>query len=242
MSRIILVSNRLPIRLADGGKPVRTTGGLASALEGAGVLDEAIWVGWPGVSSAELEENPAMGESLAELGVVPVSLSAAEMEGFYEGYSNSTLWPLLHQMLDRARFESGWAEAYRAANERFAEAVLRVAKEGDTVWVHDYHLFLLPELLREALPGLRIGFFPAHAVPQQRHRARAAGAGGDPWGGLLGADLIGFHTYNYLRHFRSALLRVLGVESEVDSLGTPGARCGSASILSGTTTGDSRRS
>ncbi|MGI9242183.1 MAG: bifunctional alpha,alpha-trehalose-phosphate synthase (UDP-forming)/trehalose-phosphatase, partial [Verrucomicrobiales bacterium] len=138
-------------------------------------------------------------------------------DGFYEGYSNGTLWPLLHYMIERARFEDEWFGLYEQANRKFAEAVLAVAEDGDTVWIHDYQLFLLPQMLRESEKRLRVGFFlhtpfPSsevfRALPQRVAILR----------GLLGADMIGFHTYNYLRHFRSSLLHVLGIESDMDTV------------------------
>ncbi len=135
----------------------------------------------------------------------------AEVSGFYEGYANATLWPLLHYLSDRARFDESWASTYFAVNRKFAEAILEVAEDGDLVWIHDYHLFpWLPQLLRGADRKL------ARSASSSTRRSRAATSCAScperdaVLTGLLGADLIGFHTYNYLRHFRSALLRVLG--------------------------------
>ncbi len=209
MPKTILVSNRLPVRFdPETGDAERTTGGLASALSGAGV--DAQWVGWPGLAAEEVEDEAALAAKMASLGMSPVSLSAAEVDGFYEGYSNGTLWPLLHHMGDRARFEEEWFQSYLSANQEFARATLAIAEEGDVVWVHDYQLFLLPGLLRDSGVALKIGFSSdiLRMLPEREAVLR----------GILGADQIGFHTYNYLRHFRSSVLRVLGIESEVDTV------------------------
>ncbi|MFT7444333.1 MAG: trehalose 6-phosphate synthase/phosphatase, partial [Granulosicoccus sp.] len=223
MSKIILVSNRLPVRIQEDGTPERTTGGLASALAAVESEKPQYWVGWSGTPLEETPDPEALRKSMAELKIVPVFLSGDEVDGFYEGYSNATLWPLLHYMAQRARFDSDWAEHYRRANEKFADAIMEIAEDGDTVWVHDYHLFLLPKILRERRPQLKIGFFlhtpfPSSEVfrvlPERREILQ----------GLLGADLIGFHTYNYLRHFRSSMLHILGLETEVDHLYLDGRR------------------
>ena len=215
MPKTIIVSNRLPVRIDESGKPVRTTGGLASAL--AGLEMDSVWVGWPGIPAEEITDEAALRKDLAEIDVAPVLMESATLEGFYEGYSNATMWPLLHYMLERARFDPSWFPCYERANLAFAEEVLNIAEDGDSVWVHDYHLFLLPRILRESGRRLRIAFFlhtpfPSsevfRALPERAHLLN----------GLLGADLIGFHTFNYLRHFRSSILRTLTIESEMDSI------------------------
>jgi trehalose 6-phosphate synthase/phosphatase len=215
MSKTLLVSNRLPVRLDEDGNAVRSPGGLASALAGAGV--EATWVGWPGVRTEDIENVDAVSRAMSKIGVKPVFLSGEEYAGFYEGYANGTLWPLLHYMTERAQFVEGWYELYEQANRKFADAVLEIAEEGDTIWIHDYQLFLLPNMLRESSLNFSVGFF-LHTPFPSSEIFRALPQRGRILTGLLGADLIGFHTYSYLRHFRSALLRVLGLESEMDTV------------------------
>ena len=215
MSKTLLVSNRLPVRVGPDGKPVRTAGGLASALTGAGV--DAGWVGWPGICTEDVDDVAALEASMAAIKVKPVLIGRDEYDGFYEGYSNGTLWPLLHYMTERARFEDEWFGLYEQVNQKFADAVLDVARDGDTIWIHDYQLFLLPKMLRESGLDLRVGFF-LHTPFPSSEIFRALPQRGPLLRGLLGADMIGFHTYNYLRHFRSALLRVLGVESDMDTV------------------------
>lgn len=210
MTRLITVSNRLPVQLNTEGALVRSSGGLASAMSALD-HDDQLWVGWPGQLDASRQGGIAT-RLRDEQGCVPVFLDDDLFEPFYAGYANATLWPLLHYMTDRAKFEPDWFEAYRVANERFAEVVLAEARDGDLVWVHDYQLMLLPAILRERMPSLKIGYFlhvpfPSHEVFRvlpERDQLLA---------GLLGADLIGFHTFGYLRHFRSAILRGLEQES-----------------------------
>jgi trehalose 6-phosphate synthase/phosphatase len=212
---IINVSNRLPVTV-DEGKITRSSGGLVAALEGMGTSDYALkWLGWPG-GEIEDEQRRAEVERTLErdFGCTPVFLTAAEAEGHYEGFSNSSVWPLLHYMPTMFRYESPWWDAYRGVNRKFADTVVSVARDGDLVWVHDYQLMLLPAMLKEANPSLRVGFFlhtpfPSYEVFRYHPRRE------DLVAGLLGADLVGFHTFGYLRHFRSSVLRLLGVDSEV---------------------------
>lgn len=217
MGKLIMVSNRLPIKIEVDGTSHRTTGGLASALEGAGLTVDQVWVGWPGIATEEIEDLDVVRKELHSKGVAPVFLSRDEMDGFYEGYSNSTLWPILHYMVQRAIFtRESWA-AYQQVNRKFAEVILEVAEEGDQVWIHDYHLFLVPSLLRGLKKGLRVGFF-LHTPFCTSEIFRVLPQRVELLEGLLGADVIGFHTYNYMRHFRSSLLRVLGRESETEGM------------------------
>jgi len=217
MSKLILVSNRLPIKIEPDGTPVRTLGGLASALEAVESDGEKVWVGWNGDALEDIADPDALRKQLSELAISPVLLEKETVDGFYEGYSNATLWPLLHSMTERASFDESSYAHYELANQKFAEAVLDVAEDGDLVWIHDYHLFLLPSLLRAAKPGLRIGFF-LHTPFPSSDLLRVLPERREILLGILGADLIGFHTFNYLRHFRSCILRVLGIETENDGL------------------------
>lgn len=217
MSKLIIVSNRHPIKIEADGTARRTEGGLASALEGADLEMEKIWVGWPGGAAEDFEDLDKVESELRLAGVVPVFLTREELDGFYDGYSNATLWPLLHYMLERTRFSADWWDAYQRVNARFAEVILEVAEDGDRVWIHDYHLFLVPALLRKSRRPLKVGFF-LHTPFCSSEIFRVLPDRAELLKGVLGADLIGFHTYNYLRHFRSALLQVLGWESEMEGM------------------------
>ena len=141
--------------------------------------------------------------------IVPVHLSGDQVDRYYHGFSNRVLWPLFHYLIDRLPIDlSGW-DAYREVNEAFAEAVAREYRHDDTIWVHDYQLMLLPGLLRERLPRARIGFFLHIPFPSSEVFRIL------PWrrevlNGLLGADLVGFHTFAYMRHFVTSLLHVNG--------------------------------
>lgn len=215
MPRLINISNRLPITLSDDGSIAKSSGGLVAALEGLprGQYDLK-WIGWPG-GAVEPEKQEGVRHRLeSELGCQPVFLSKEEEVQFYEGFSNSSVWPLLHYMTNFMRYEPEWWESYREVNERYAAEALRVARDGDLVWVHDYQLMLVPELLKLKRPGLRVGFFLHTPFPSYEvfrcHPNRV-----ELLAGMLGADQIGFHTFGYMRHFRSAAMRLLGVDTEI---------------------------
>lgn len=219
--RLLLVSNRLPVtaRLHDGEVRLsRATGGLATGLRDWHRQASGVWIGWPGeVESFTPEQRRRLDAHLERRRVVPVYLTAAEIEEYYEGFANRVLWPLFHYQIDRVPVDAtGW-EAYQRVNERFAEVVARQYRPGDTIWVHDYQLLLLPQMLRDRLPTARIGFFLHIPFPSSEVFRIL------PWRrelmhGMLGADLVGFHTFSYLRHFLMSLVHVDGLEADVDSV------------------------
>ncbi|WP_136609468.1 alpha,alpha-trehalose-phosphate synthase (UDP-forming) [Sinomonas albida] len=198
----LVVANRLPVDRAGDGQNSgwkRSPGGLVTAL--APVMEKAdgAWVGWVGSPDEEIEPFEYGGMAL-----VPVELSTSEVELYYEGFSNATLWPLYHDVIAPPEFHRTWWDAYRRVNERFAVAVLARAAEGATVWVQDYQLQLVPAILRERRPDLRIGFFNHIPFPPPEIFSQL------PWRrqvleGLLGADLVGFQRPNDALNFaRSA--------------------------------------
>jgi trehalose 6-phosphate synthase/phosphatase len=198
---------------------VRSAGGLATALRGPHERREGTWIGWPGdVSTLTAEERSALDAQLAELRAVPVYLSPEEVSRYYEGYSNATLWPLFHYFLDKVAVgeKLDW-ETYEAINERFADATAERARPGDIIWVHDYQLMLVPEMLRRRLPDARIGFF-LHIPFPAAEVFRTLPARERILRGLLGADVIGFHTSSYRYHFIQSAARVLGIEPEIDAV------------------------
>jgi trehalose 6-phosphate synthase/phosphatase len=220
--RLLIASNRLPVTLSsEGDQPrlVSSSGGLATALKGPHARMEGCWFGWPGdLSGVAHDRRPSMAAALESLGTVPVELSAKEVAHYYDGFSNGVLWPLLHYLLDKVNLDADrdW-QAFRAVNERFAATIAAHHRPGDHVWVHDYHLALLPQLLRERLPGVKVGFFlhvpfPAADVfrilPWRQELLR----------GLLGADLVGFHTSTYARNFREAAQLVTGAQADGSDL------------------------
>jgi len=211
---LVIASNRLPVTLeVDDDGEIRTApsaGGLVSALRGLG--DPHVWVGWPGSAVPEGLEAEVV-QALAGEGRHPVFLSDAEAEGYYTHMCNETIWPLFHYFVGRLHFsEDAWA-SYVAVNERFADTIAEVAEPGARVWVQDFHLALLPAALRSRRPDLAIGFF-LHVPFPSSEIYRLLPVRRELLHGILGADYIGFHTGDYLRHFRSACLRILGMESE----------------------------
>jgi len=210
MSNLILVSNRLPVtfrRGRNGGQDVvRSSGGLVAGLGPLHDRGDTLWFGYPGEtpderSSAILEERR----------LVPVAIPSGDYRAYYHGYSNTAVWPLFHYLIERCSFPNREFEAYRRVNEMFADAVAKRATGNEAIWVHDYQLMLLPGMLRERLPDARIGFFlhipfPSSEVfrilPQREQILE----------GLLGADLIGVHTYDYAYHLMRSLRRILGLE------------------------------
>jgi trehalose 6-phosphate synthase/phosphatase len=219
MSRLLLVSNRLPVTVKaekDTVSVVRSAGGLATGLRGPHERSGGVWIGWPGdVSRLSGTQRAKVESQLAELRCVPLYLSSSEVNRFYEGYSNRVLWPLCHYLLERVpRQDRDW-DAYAKVNERFADLVARHYQPDDTIWVHDYQLMLVPGLLRQRLPGARIGYF--HHIPFPSSEIfRTLPHREELLHGLLGADVVGFHTPSYVHHFSSSLLRLLGLETDGD--------------------------
>ncbi len=212
--RLLLVSNRLPVTLTqgNGGWTARAAaGGLATGLSGPHRASEGRWIGWPGVVGEGAELPAEVRALLAQQAMVGVGLGPAEHEAYYTRISNRCLWPLLHYFPERMRFDAADWQVYRDVNRRFADAVLEEVEPGDVVFVQDFHLTLVPALLREARPDLPIGFFlhiPFPSSEVYRIFARRE----EVLESLLGADVVGFHTLAYVRHFRSAVSHLLGAE------------------------------
>jgi trehalose 6-phosphate synthase/phosphatase len=218
-NRLLIVSNRLPVAARWCGDRVElapTTGGLATGLQPWHARSGGRWIGWPGdLSRCTRDQRAEIDRRLADRGIVPVHLTTEQVDRYYHGFANQVLWPLFHYLIDRVPVDaSGWG-AYTDANAAFADVVAREYQRGDTIWVHDYQLLCLPGLLRERLPDARIGFF-LHIPFPSSEVFRVL-----PWrrevlAGLLGADLLGFHTFSYLRHFLASLLHIDGVEADID--------------------------
>ncbi|MBG6212158.1 trehalose 6-phosphate synthase/phosphatase [Cryobacterium sp. CAN_C3] len=205
---LVVVSNRLPVdyeEAEDGTAAWRTSpGGLVTALEPLMRSSHGAWVGWPGVADRDFEPFQNDGISL-----VPVRLNEADIEDYYEGFSNDTLWPLYHDVIAPPSFHRETWDAYVAVNRRFAAAAAAVAAPGATVWVHDYQLQLVPRMLRGARPDLVIGFFNHIPFPPYGIFAQL------PWRkqilhGLLGADVIGFQRLADAGNFSQAVRRLCG--------------------------------
>jgi trehalose 6-phosphate synthase len=199
--RLVVVANRLPVHRArrgrrDGWEP--SAGGLATAMTPILQREGGAWLGWTGTAGAA--PRPFLSDGIR---IHPVALPAREVEYFYHGFANRTLWPLFHDALQPPEFQRNWWRPYVAANMRYAQAAARVARRGDRVWVHDYQLLLVPGLLRRRRPDLRIGFFLHIPFPPEELFAWL------PWRaqllqGLLGADVVGFQTHAAAQNFSRA--------------------------------------
>jgi trehalose 6-phosphate synthase/phosphatase len=193
----------LPVRLTVSGGEVtvgRSAGGLATALQA--VRGEAAWIGWPGaVVPASLED--AVAKRLRRDNFDPVFLTRAEEDDFYNRVCNDTLWPLFHYFSDRLRITPEAWQRYVDVNERFTEAILAHCEPRSRVWVHDFHLLLVPAMLRAREPRLSIGFF-LHTPFPSSEVYRLLPAREELLRGVLGADYVSFQIGDYARHFRSS--------------------------------------
>ena len=206
--QLVVVANRLPIDVtvetAGPDQDVtwqRSPGGLVTALRPVTEASDAAWVGWGGAADHGMEPLEVDGTRL-----VPVTLSTDEVAAYYEGFSNDTLWPLYHDVIAPPAFHRSWWDTYRTVNQRFALAAAARAAHGATVWVHDYQLQLVPGMLREVRPDLKIGFFLHIPFPAQEIFAQL------PWrrqvlDGLLGADLLGFQRAGGVQNFLQTVRR-----------------------------------
>jgi trehalose 6-phosphate synthase/phosphatase len=216
MAKTIIISNRLPVQLQINNGSITaipSVGGLATGMKSVHSGSESLWIGWSGLTDEdtppELEED--IDKALKENGCAKVKLNAQEVDGFYFGFSNRTIWPLFHYFLKYSEFELDFWNTYKAVNQKFADAIIEKSDEDDTIWVHDYQLMLVPQMVREKRPNTSIGFFLHIPFPSYEIFRTL------PWReeileGLLGSDLIGFHTYDYERHFLSSVRRLLGME------------------------------
>jgi trehalose 6-phosphate synthase/phosphatase len=222
--RVIILSNRLPVTVSvDDGRVVvkRSVGGLATGLRRIHSGETGVWVGWPGqIGDVTASQRDEISRQLASLHSVPVSLSSHEVLVFYEEISNAVLWPVFHDRIDRLPLRiAGW-DTYEAVNQRYADAVVEQWKPGDLIWVHDYQLLRAPLLIRRRIPEATIGFFLHIPFPNPeiyftlpvRHWLME---------GLLGADLIGFHTRRWRGHFTAALRRLFGISTDATTLKFP---------------------
>jgi trehalose 6-phosphate synthase/phosphatase len=221
--RLVVVSNRLPFtasgkedklvfRASPGGLVSGLTAYLESSRQNPSNVDY-LWVGWPGIEVDESSQEKLRSKA-AKQHAWPVFLDAKTMDGFYHGFCNSTIWPLFHYFPTYAKFdENDWAQ-YVKVNEVFRDSLLKVLRPNDTIWVQDYHLMLLPGLLREVLPEVPIGFFLHTPFPSYDvFRTLPTRWRRDILEGMVGADLIGFHTIDYTQHFLRCILRILGIEN-----------------------------
>ncbi len=224
MSKIIIVSNRLPVKIiqnADDFEIQPSEGGLATGLASIHEQGENLWIGWPGLPSEQLDDPDYFTRKLDKLRLVPLYLNEEEINGFYEGFSNEVLWPIFHYISTYANYDLHNWETYKRVNERFRDIIVQHAAPNDTIWVHDYQLLLLPGLLRDAFPEATIAYFQHIPFPSQELFRLI------PWRrelleGMLGADLLGFHTFGDVRHFISSATRIAGIHSHSSRLEVDG--------------------
>jgi len=212
MSKTIIVSNRLPVKISEHEGELSyssSEGGLATGLGSIYRSGDNLWIGWPGLEITDPTLQAGVKEKLTELSLAPVFLSHKEILHYYEGFSNEVLWPIFHYYASTYAYykETNW-EYYKLVNEKFCEAVLEKCEPGDTVWIHDYQLLLLPALIRNRLPDVLIGFF-LHIPFPSFELFRLIPWRSELLDGIVGADLVGFHTFEDARHFISSASRLL---------------------------------
>ncbi|MBU2536635.1 MAG: bifunctional alpha,alpha-trehalose-phosphate synthase (UDP-forming)/trehalose-phosphatase [Chloroflexi bacterium] len=219
MSRLLIISNRLPLNVErkDGKLQFQPSlGGLATALGAFYKSRPSLWIGWPGIEQEKLQkgEEKEIEDKLAEERCCPVFLSGKDVDDFYFGFCNQTIWPLFHYFPQFVEYDPNLWQAYQKVNEIFADAIVNVAREDDIFWVQDYHFMLLPKLIRDRLPKATIGFFLHIPFPSYEVYRLL------PWSreiveGLLGANLVGFHTHDYVWHFLNSARNLLGYSSSM---------------------------
>jgi trehalose 6-phosphate synthase/phosphatase len=222
---LFVVSNRLPISIRSEGEKwemIPSSGGLASALIGVKEKIPFKWIGWPGTSFLA-NQKKEVEQKLGESNLYPIFINKEQEEHYYHTICNSFLWPLFHYFTDHMLQSTDSWHFYQEINQLFADKVIELAEEGASVWVHDFHLMLVPRMLKEKRPDLKIGFFlhipfPSSEIyrmlPQRKELLQ----------GMLAADYIGFQTKDYAKHFTSTCLRVLGLSTDRDNISYQGKK------------------
>ena len=222
MKKLIVVANRLPVTILKKDNKIEfqpSVGGLATGMSSLVDKYSSLWVGWMGltVDKINLEQKELINERLFMENCLPVYLSKQEIEEYYYGFCNNTIWPLFHYFPLYTEYQSDHWETYKEVNQKFCKAVCKVAKPEDTIWIQDYQLMLLPSMLRKKIPDASIGYFLHIPFPSSEIYSLL------PWRkelleGILGSDLVGFHVYDYVRHFLNSIRRVLGYENSLGQI------------------------
>ena len=213
MSKTIIISNRLPLQVNIENDRIQVTpsvGGLATGLKSFHRDGDSIWIGWSGLTEEEIPKNlrDNVNSEARKEACIAVNFTSEEIDGFYYGFSNRSIWPLFHYFMEYTEWDAQHWDIYKQVNQKYADVVVEHYREGDNIWVHDYQLLLVPQMIREQRPNASIGFFLHIPFPSYEVFRTM------PWReeilkGMLGANLIGFHTYDYERHFLSSVSRIL---------------------------------
>ncbi len=230
MSRLLIISNRLPYTIDRSGDDIvvrQSSGGLVSAIKSflerteaySGRFSEQIWMGSVDASEEDWRMANEMGILVSEFSIEPVFIDKETYDDYYNGFSNSTLWPLFHYFPSLVEYKKEYFEAYKKVNQIFSETLNQIYQPGDIIWVHDYQLMALPELFRQYRPEASIGFFLHIPFPSyELFRLLPSEWRQYILQGLLGADLIGFHTHDYVQHFIQSVKMVLRVDTQYNSI------------------------
>lgn len=217
MSRLLVVSNRLPVSIEQRKNSFNikpSVGGLATGLGSFYKSYDSSWLGWCGITSDNLSKNKINDIKIKlkdDYSNIPVFLTENEVNKYYYGFCNRTIWPLFHCFTQYVIYDEKQWECYKKVNKKFCDAIIKMAEPDDNIWINDYHLMLLPTMLRKELPDARISFFlhipfPPfeifHLIPWRKEILE----------GLLGADLIGFHIYDYVHNFLDSVYNILGYD------------------------------
>ena len=221
-NKTIIVSNRLPLQISVENNDVKVSpsvGGLATGMKSVHQEGDSLWIGWSGLTEEEV--NPKIQSQIDQAAknekCLAINLTEKELNDYYYGFSNRTIWPLFHYFMEYTKFDEQEWMGYKKVNEKFAEKILENLEDGDTVWVHDYQLLLVPGIIKKNKPKVTIGFFLHIPFPSYEVFRTL------PWResllqGMLGADLLGFHTYDYERHFLSSVSRILRYETQFNEI------------------------
>ncbi|MCK4796139.1 MAG: bifunctional alpha,alpha-trehalose-phosphate synthase (UDP-forming)/trehalose-phosphatase [Spirochaetes bacterium] len=221
MDKVIFVSNRLPITIEKKEGQIifkQSIGGLATGLNSIHKEKESLWVGWCGIADDDFKnkEKLFIEEKLKnEYNSIPIFLSKEDLKYYYNGFCNKTIWPLFHYFPKYTDYDNELWEYYKKINQYFFNKISKIIGKNDHIWIHDYQLMLLPKLVKEKFPTTKIGFF-LHIPFPSYEIFRLLSWREEILEGILGADLIGFHTYDYVRHFISSVRRILGIENNLN--------------------------
>jgi trehalose 6-phosphate synthase/phosphatase len=230
MSRLLVISNRLPFSITRTGDEIsvrQSSGGLVSAIKSYFEVDDndskqytdKIWIGSVDAPQEDWQLAEEQNTVQSDFGIVPIFLDKDVYDGYYNGFANSTLWPLFHYFPSLVEYIEEFYEAYKTANEIFANKIIETYEPGDVIWIHDYQLMLVPQMVRTALPDATIGFFLHIPFPSyELVRIMPTAWKKELLRGVLGADLIGFHTHDYVQHFIQSAKMILRVENSFNQI------------------------